>query len=794
MPTRTTQTGKFRRALAKVLRFLLVLGMIVGTSVGAVFWLTAPVSARRPRSTLSAMPARTASAPTIAEPVANSARVPESNIALFSEGWIDDSGYDFVRTFALPIKDPNSLEEIRTANASRFERGLADVARQLAALDRRTVNGKVQATRLTILRGLIHMAAGEFAMADAQFAEALTIDPAAPRKLRANIEALRGMAALRRGETENCVACCNAASCIFPLGPDAVHRSPAGASQAVRYFSAYLEKSPEDLGVRWLFNVAHMTLGSYPDGVPKAHLIPLEPFQSGGDIGRFPNVAARVGLDARGECMAGGTIVDDFNGDGLLDVFHSTIDPSRGCSLFLNRGDGTFRDYSAEAQLGAQVGAENCNHADFDNDGDLDVLLLRGAWESPLRPSLLRNDGTGVFTDVTLSAGLISPIASETAGWSDYDGDGDLDLYVAGEYQPRTPDPRNLGKLYRNNSDGTFTDVAASANVLNARFCRGVSWGDYDNDGRPDLYLSNMGFANRLYHNNGDGTFTDVAESAGVTEPIDSYGCWFWDYDNDGRLDLFVAGSNATLSDVIKSHLGLPTSGERPRLYHNEGDGRFVDVARTAGLDRVWLPMGCNFGDLDNDGFLDFYLGTGAPPYSFLIPNILIHNVGGRRFEDITTSSGTGHLQKGHGIAFADYDRDGDLDLFLECGGATPGDKAHEALFENPGHGGRWLTLKLIGTRSNRSALGARVRLTVDGPDGPRSVYRDITPGASFGNNPLTPTIGLGRAGPVADIEIIWPRDAVHQVARGVPLDRAVEITEGREGFRTLEWRPLSRR
>jgi hypothetical protein len=278
-----------------------------------------------------------------------------------------------------------------------------------------------------------------------------------------------------------------------------------------------------------------------------------------------------------------------------------------------------------------------------------------------------------------------------------------------------------------------------------------------------------------------------------VIEPIASYGCWFWDYDNDGRLDIFVTGSHATLSNVIKSHLGLPTSGERPRLYHNEGSGRFVDAARTAGLDRVWVPMGCNFGDIDNDGFLDFYLGTGAPPYSYLVPKILMHNVGGQRFEDVTTSSGTGHLQKGHGIAFADYDRDGDLDLFIELGGATPGDKAHNALFENPGHGNNWLTLKLLGTRSNRWGVGARVRVDVSGPSGPRSIYRDINTGASFGNNPLIPTIGVGRAAPIADVEITWPRGAVHQLVRGVPLNCAIEITEGHDGFRTLPWTPVSR-
>ena len=153
---------------------------------------------------------------------------------------------------------------------------------------------------------------------------------------------------------------------------------------------------------------------------------------------------------------------------------------------------------------------------------------------------------------------------------------------------------------------------------------------------------------NGLNHNNGDGTFTDVADRLGVTEPSASFSCWFWDYDNDGWQDIFVTGSRATLAEIVLSQLGRPTGGERPRLYHNAG-GRFVDVTLEAGLDRVWLPMGSNFGDVDNDGFLDFYLGTGSPPYSYLVPNVLMHSVGSRRFEDVTIASGTGHLQKGHG-------------------------------------------------------------------------------------------------------------------------------------------------
>jgi hypothetical protein len=533
-----------------------------------------------------------------------------------------------------------------------------------------------------------------------------------------------------------------------------------------------------------------MTLGTYPDQLPAKDLIALEPSRTDGGVPRLVNVAGAVGLASRGANMAGGAIVDDFTGDGLLDIFTSTIDPAMGCALFINLGDGTFEDRSARAGLERQIAALNCSHADYDNDGDLDILLLRGAWEQPLRPSLLRNDGDGRFTDVTVAAGLCEPIATQAAAWADFDNDGNVDVYIAGEYKPNDPDPRNRGRLYRNNGDGTFRNVAEAAGVINDRRGKGVAWGDYDDDGFPDLYISNLGQPNRLYRNNGDGTFTDVAEQLGVTQPIHSFSCWFWDYDNDGRLDLFVAGSRATLAEVIRSQMGRLAGGERPRLYHNEG-GRFTDVTLKCGLDRVWLPMGSNFGDIDGDGFLDFYLGTGSPPYSYLMPNVLMHGVAGSGFEDVTVASGTGHLQKGHGVSFADWDRDGDVDLFLESGGATPGDKAHNVLFENPGRGHRWLTLKLIGTRSNRAAIGARVRLDVSGLDGPCSIHRVIGGGSSFGNNPLAQTIGLGRATAVTTLEIRWPDRGARQVVRNLPLDTAVEITEGRPGYQVLNWPPL---
>ena len=717
-------------------------------------------------------------------------KAPEFFVARFSDDWIDDSGYSIAIQDTLPITDPESLTELRTSTLGRNDRATQRVRGELDALDKSTAQGRAFAIQKMVFLGLLQMNEGNFTGADAWFAQAQNVDPDSPQLLRANIEALRGVAALRRGEAENCVACCNEASCIFPLSELAIHQYPSGSLEAIERFTAYLQQRPDDLGVQWLLNVAHMTLGTYPSQVPKPYLISLDRLNTTSTVGRFANIAARTKLSTRGENMAGGLIVDDFDGDDRLDIFYSTIDPTQGCALFVNRGDGTFEKKTTTAGLDEQVGAENCIHSDFDNDGDLDVFLIRGTWEVPRRPSLLSNDGSGTFTDVTIKAGLAEPISSETAAWADYDLDGDVDLYLGGEFDPSNPKPINLGRLYRNNGDSTFSNVGKEAGVLNEGFCRGVTWGDYDNDGLPDLYLSNQGQVNRLYHNNGNGTFTNVAKELGVEEPLNSYACWFWDYDNDGLLDLFVTGSAASLSQVIKSQLAQPAIGERPRLYHNEGT-RFVDVSRQAGLDRVWLPMGSNCGDLDNDGYLDFYLGTGSPPYSSLMPNVLMHNLGGLRFEDVTMASGTGHLQKGHGIAFADWDFDGDLDLFLEAGGAVPGDRAHNALFENPGHGNHFIRLKLIGKRSNRSAIGARVRVQILTADGPNSIHRLIGPGSSFGNNPLSPVIGLGQAQSITSIDVEWPGGG-RQTIKEVGLDQAIEIIEDQDGFRPLNSRILT--
>jgi tetratricopeptide (TPR) repeat protein len=584
----------------------------------------------------------------------------------------------------------------------------------------------------------------------------------------AELEALVGVAHLRRGELENCVDDHRAASCIFPVREEGRHRRPSGSEQAMAFFLRYLARRPDDLEIRWLLDVAAMTLGRYPDGVPAAYRLPPDAFRSDEDPGLFEDVSMAAGLHHVGR--AGGAIVEDFDGDGRLDLFVSSVDPCAPARLFRNRGGLWFEAVDDEG-LAAQLGGINAVQTDYDNDGDADVFIMRGGWEYPMRNSLLRNDH-GRFVDVTRAAGLSSErYRTHSAAWADFDNDGWLDVYVA--HEEARP------ALFRNNRDGTFTDVAERAGLTRAAFSKGATWGDYDNDGDPDLYVSNYGGPNFFYVNNGDGTFTERAAALGVDRPLMSFATWFWDYDNDGWLDLFVASFVPSVTEVVRHYLGLPPRADTFRLYRNDGRGGFTDVTKAARLDRVAPVMGANFGDLDNDGFLDLYLGTGAPSYAAIVPNLMFRNRGGRDFADVTTATGTGHLQKGHGIGWGDVDDDGDQDIYANIGGFLPGDVYSRVLFRNPGHGNNWIRIRLEGVRSNRPGLGAKIRLRL--PDGTLR-HREVTTGGSFGASPFEQHIGLGRADTISELTVHWPASRTTQTFRDVPVNRRIVVREGASG------------
>jgi hypothetical protein len=191
------------------------------------------------------------------------------------------------------------------------------------------------------------------------------------------------------------------------------------------------------------------------------------------------------------------------------------------------------------------------------------------------------------------------------------------------------------------------------------------------------------------------------------------------------------------------------------------------------------LAMGCNFGDLDNDGWLDFYVGTGNPDFAMLIPNRMFRNDGGKRFQEVTTSGGFGQLQKGHGIAFADFNNDGEQDIFSKVGGAAEADTAHSQLFANPGHGNNWIKLKLEGVQTNRAAIGVRIKLVVPAADGERAIYRTVGSGGSFGAAPMRQEIGIGQARTIKRVEIFWPVTGVTQIVTGLEINRLYRVREG---------------
>lgn len=610
-----------------------------------------------------------------------------------------------------------------------------------------------------------------------------------------DMHAWRAVAYLRQAEVNNCIQRHNRDCCIFPLQGGGVHSVKESARQATRHYLAYVESRPNDLGGHWLLNILAMALGEYPEGIPEQYRIPPSAFESEYDIGRFTDIAPALGVDTFNLC--GGAMAEDFDNDGWLDLVTSTGDPAGPIVFYRNLGNGQFQDDSASSRLNDQLGGLNCLAADYDNDGDMDILVLRGAWlfdDGLMRNSLLRKNSDGTFQDVTREAGLAEPAyPTQAAAWGDFDNDGDLDLYVGNE--SRMEIKNDLAdfpsQLFINNGNGTFTDVAKTAGVTNDRYAKGVSAGDYDNDGDLDLYVSNV-TRNRLYRNNGDGTFEDVAEQAGVVEPRGrSFATWFFDYNNNGWLDLFVAAFDCSIRDIAADYLGRPHTGVTPRLYRNDRNGRFSDVTRDVGLAHPYLPMGANFGDLDNDGYLDVYLTTGDPDFTTLMPNVMLRNNRGASFQNVTTSGGFGHLQKGHGVAFADFDHDGDQDIYNQLGGFYPGDKFRNTLYLNPGHGNRFLFIDLVGTTSNRRGVGARINLTVNTPNGQSTFHRAVGSVSSFGGSPLRQEIGLGDATAVKRVEVYWPTSNTRQVFTDIPLDTGIRITEGREKLDSIVLRSV---
>ena len=595
-----------------------------------------------------------------------------------------------------------------------------------------------------------------------------------------SLESFIALGYLRVGEQQNCIDNRNDESCVFPIGGTGVHVNKKPVEEAIDRYVKIIEKKPKDYLSIWLLNVACQANGSVPANVPKELIIPQSRYINEWNCPKFNEIAMDLGIENTG--WAGGVCADDFDNDGYIDIISSSAILLDNVKYFHNNGDGTFSDWTDKSKLRGECEGLDITQVDYNNDGWMDFMIPRGGWKyeaGHLPPSLLRNNGDGTFTDVTIEAGLMNYNPSQVTEWADVDKDGDLDLFLGHEmgYQ---------SNLYLNNGDGTFKDVSKEAGLAFKGYVKGANWGDYNNDGYPDLYVSNFQKYCVLYKNegvdkNGMVHFKDVTKEAGCPGTPSNFPCWWFDYNNDGWQDIYVSAYQPGYTiNSCREFMGLPMDSTLfPCLYRNNGDGTFTNVAKQSHIDYETFTMGCNYGDLDNDGWLDFYLGIGAPDYKAIFPKRMFHNHEGQYFEDCSISGGFSQLQKGHAIAFCDFDFDGDQDVYADYGAFYHGDVYENALYENPGFNNNWVNIKFEGVKSNRCAVGTRVKLTFNDAGKVRSTYFTISKGASFGGNPIRLQAGVGKATVIDEIDVTWPATGKTDVYKNVAINKIYRAKEG---------------
>ena len=602
---------------------------------------------------------------------------------------------------------------------------------------------------------------------------------------------------LRLGEGQNCVDRLNDDSCLLPSTGKGIYTLQSATKTAIQLYTQILVTEPHDLESTWLLNFAYMTLGEYPDAVPTEYLVPTSHFESKIKIPKFKNIAQQAGVGT--VALSGSVAFDDFNNDGLIDIVTSSWGLDDQIRLFYNHGKG-FTEVTNKTGLIGITGGLNINHLDYNNDGYLDIFVLRGAWKGvkgSFPNSLLRNNGDGTFSDVTEAVGLLSFAPTQNAVWADFNLDGHLDVFIGNESKPN--EMVFPCEFYLNNGDGTFSN---KTKIIGADkwsgFIKGVTAGDINNDGLPDLYLSYLNQANRLFLNKGIKdripSFKNITTTAKVEEPLVSFPTWMWDFDNDGWLDIMVASygierHNKAGEMMVQNAKGKYIGGH-PLFYKNNQDLTFTEKSETLGVRDALLVMGSNYGDINNDGFLDVYYGTGSPKFSSIVPNKMYLNIKGQKLSDVTTSGGLGHAQKGHGVGFADVDNDGDQDIFSVLGGAYENDVFSDALFLNPyGNQFNWVTLKLEGTTANRAAIGAKVQITVTTKTGQKQkIYRWVNQGGSFGGNSLQLEIGLGDIKNIDTIKVTWPNAASSQsIFKNVPMEKFYLVKEGKAALLEID-------
>ncbi len=543
--------------------------------------------------------------------------------------------------------------------------------------------------------------------------------------------------------------------------------------QAVHHGMAALERDIDDDEARYWLWLAAQKLGGYPEIVRENLRMKVASGFHPTSI-ELEEVSVQMGLDKTSGGR--GTAVLDINGDGTLDVVIAGA--HAGCSLFRNNGNGTFTDISRGSGLDNCVYAFNLSVGDYDNNG-LPDLFVSGLGFYDGKCFLMHNNGDGTFTDVTEAAGLDMCGPAFTSTWVDYNGDGYLDLFVtynaSGLFDRLVPN-----RLFCNNGDGTFTDVTEAAGLRKVWPSLGATWGDFCNNGLPDLFLSNFGRA-QLFRNHGDGTFSDVSREAGIDAPLIASMCLCCDIDNDGWLDI-VQFSHSRPRDAIHTlRTGQPPKGASPmRIFRNNRDGTFTDIAPELGLSGCWGTMSGTIGDINNNGHLDLLLGNGTPSIDRTEAATLLEN-DGQQFHNVTFSAGLPFTGKGHGVNMADLTGDGRLHLIVSDGGFYPGDLLTSKVYRSAKRPGNYLNIRLAGTRSNRDAVGARLRLRAGG----RDQHRLVSGGSGFGSLPYEQHFGLGTLLEVDELEIHWPSGHIQQLGT-LQINRTLRIVEGHAAWEVI--------
>lgn len=451
----------------------------------------------------------------------------------------------------------------------------------------------------------------------------------------------------------------------------------------------------------------------------------------------FTDVAPVLGVNDGG--AAQGVVFLDVNNDGYLDIF--LANNNTPCKLWISNGASSFTDASSAWGLNLTIPTRGTSAADFNNDGLIDIIV--GNWQTPI--NLFKNTGTG-FIDVASTAGVNFLSYGGSVNWMDFNKDGKIDIFFANDGMP----PR-YNYFFRNDNLNTFTNVAYSIGLVDSSSTLCLAAADFNNDGFPDIFLgtqSNPGFGTTgiMYKNNGNGTFTDVTTQCGVTTNYYTWGAEWGDYNNDGFMDLYLAS----------------TTGFN-QLYKNNGNGTFTDVSTQMGLNDGGSSYSCGWADIDNDGDLDLYVAKGQN-----VSDVMYRN-DDSIFTNVTTQVGMGDLRHSSCVSWGDYTNDGFLDLYLNNNGSE------NRLYRNSGNSNKWIELKLTGTNSNRSAIGARVRIKT----GLKNQIREVEGGSGGkGMNSLPLEFGIGQSNIIDSLIVSWPSGLVQRFANVTP-NVIYALTEG---------------